>query len=95
VGGAANGWTDTFGYVAVYIDSTHIDYIPQPAQPNVPNFSGTVTIGANEPDANYVVAGLCGDANETFWVTGITANGFTLHSSNAASTANVTALIVR
>jgi hypothetical protein len=96
VGAAASGWNDTFGFITNYIDSTHVEYAAQPAQTNVPSFNGnTVNIGTNEPDANYVVAGLCGDANETFWVTGITTTGFTLHSSNASSTANVTALIVR
>src|SRR5262249_28535412 len=95
VGAAAYGWTNTFGYISRYIDSTHIEYVIQPAQANWPSFSGTAQIGANEPDANYVVTGLCGDAGETFWVTGISTTGFTLHSSNAASTANVVALIVR
>lgn len=54
------------------------------------NGAGTVTVIFDEaqPDTSYFV-GISGDANETFWITGKTVNGFTLHSSNAASTATV------
>lgn len=52
--------------------------------------SGTVTITFTFPeaDADFRIQ-LTGDANETFWVTGKSTTGCVLHSSNAASTAQV------
>ena len=48
----------------------------------------SVSFAVAEPDANYRVV-LGADANETFWVTSKTVNGFTLNSSNSSSTATV------
>lgn len=47
-----------------------------------------VTFATAEPDTSYFVS-IAGSANETFWVTSKTVNGFTLNSSNASSTATV------
>jgi len=90
------GMTDWYGWAIHYIDSTHV-YISPATPQQTPDVLTAVasTVGIDEPDANYMIAGLCGDANETFWVTNIATTGFTLHSSNAASTATVVCLIVR
>lgn len=95
--GADTG-ADWFGYVIEYLTPTTVNVYPGIASPGsrYPQGSGKATIvGADEPDAKYMVAGLCGNANETFWVDTLATTGFTLHSSNASSTATVTALIVR
>jgi hypothetical protein len=97
---AASGtssWTNMFGYITQYVDSTHVRYQPAAGQTPSTIAAKVATIGANEPDANYVVAGFCGDTvtPESYSVTNITTTGFTLRSSNATSTANVVALIVR
>jgi hypothetical protein len=89
----APGWTDWFGAVSQFTDSTHA-HVMGGGQNNPGVGSFTATVGENEPDANYMVV-VTGDKNETFWVDTITATGFTVHSSNATSTATVTCLIVR
>jgi hypothetical protein len=50
--------------------------------------SVTVTFPLAEADGSYFLA-LGPGAAETFWITGKGASGFTLHSSNATSTATV------
>jgi hypothetical protein len=52
-------------------------------------------VGEDEPDANYLVVGVTCDANEIVAVRDRTATGFTLRSSNPASTATCAFLIVR
>lgn len=55
------------------------------------------TAGAGQPveaDASYYVS-LSGSANETFWVTAKATTGFTINSSNAASTATVDWHLIR
>jgi hypothetical protein len=47
-----------------------------------------------EADANYTV-NVTGNIGETFWVTGKATTGFTIHSSNAASTATVDWQLIR
>jgi len=96
-GGADTG-ADWYGYVTEYIDSTHVKVYPSFSSPGnryPGQLAKATTVGADEPDANYFIAGLSGNANETFWVTGIGTTGFTLHSSIATSTATVICLIVR
>jgi hypothetical protein len=90
------GGADWHGFIMHVVDTTHA-YIQPMFPQQTPSFGAPVvsTIGTNEPDGQYMVAGLVGNVNETFWVTAIANTGFTLHSSNAASTATVTALIVR
>jgi hypothetical protein len=57
--------------------------------------TGAVTFSTAEDDANYRVQ-LTGNANETFYVApGQTTGGFTINSSNGASTATVNWLIYR
>jgi hypothetical protein len=90
--------TDYYGYVLSYIDSTHI--LVQPAFPQFhpTNLTGvTATIGANEPDGNYIVVSAVGNAAspENYSITAQSASGFTAKSSNASSTATVNFLIVR
>lgn len=87
------GWS---GIITGYVSPTAVN-VASSSTPTYPAAAAGVTavVGADEPDANYVVAGLAGNFNETFWVTAPTAAGFTLHSSNATSTATVTALVVR
>lgn len=95
--GADTG-ADWFGYVIEYLTPTTVNVYPGIASPGsrYPQGAGKATVvGADEPDAKYMVAGLCGNANETFWVDTLATTGFTLHSSNGASTATVVALIVR
>jgi len=52
------------------------------------NVRGSVVFATAEPDANYFPV-VTGSADETFWVTGLGTTGFTIHSSNASSTATV------
>lgn len=96
--GADTG-ADWYGYITDYLTPTTVNVFPSAyATPGgrYPQGAGkTATVGEDEPDAKYIVAGLCGNANETFWVDTLATTGFTLHSSNAGSTATVTALIVR
>jgi hypothetical protein len=92
-------WTDWHGFGLRYVDSTHLVVHPADIQqaPFI-NVSNTpIVIGADEPDANYMVVGIVGDTAtpETFSVTAQTATGFTVKSSNAASVANINAMIVR
>jgi len=97
VGVASGGWTNTWGVIQKYTDSSHVYFHTQPSQSSTPSFvNQTVTIGSNEPDANYVVAGIVSDdaTPRSFSVSSITTTGFTITSS-AATSANVTALIVR
>lgn len=97
VGQGNNGWTDMYGNIWSYIDSTHVLFQPGPGQvdPSIGVGAGaTAFIGEDEPDANFIVAGLCADASGTFWVSALATTGFTLNAA-AASTANVVALIVR
>lgn len=58
--------------------------------------SGTSAISftTSETDASYKVF-ITGNVNETFWVTDKTTTGFTIHSSNASSTASVDYVIMR
>jgi hypothetical protein len=56
--------------------------------------TAVVTFSPSEPDASYFLA-IAGSANETFWVTGKGTTGFTINSSNAASTATVTWILIR
>lgn len=97
--GGADTSADWYGYITDYISSTSVKVYPalfiSPGGRYPYQTGKTTTVGADEPDAEYFVAGICGDANETFWVTDRTATGFTMHSSNASSTATVVALIVR
>jgi hypothetical protein len=96
VPGAGPTGTTWFGYIVSVTDATHA--VSQPAVPCQDLSLGgptAATIGANEPDANYLIVGLTGNANETFWADTLTASGFTLHSSNATSTAKVNCMIVR
>jgi hypothetical protein len=94
VTGQPGGLTYFWGYVVHVISSTQA-YV-EPGGQNVLFGAGgtTATIGTNEPDANYFVF-VQGASGETYGVSAITANGFTVTSSNAASTATVTCLIVR
>lgn len=97
--GADTG-ADWYGYVTDFLTSTTVNVFPaeDPSTPGqrYPNQPVKATVvGEDEPDANYMVAGLVGNVNETFWVTAIASTGFTFNSSNGASTATVTALIVR
>ncbi len=92
-GNGTGGWTDWHGAVYSYVDSTHVLVDPA-SMPNTAWSAQDVVIGADEPDENYMVV-ITGNANETFWVDTITASSFTVHSSNASSTATVVALIVR
>ena len=54
----------------------------------------TVSFARAEPDASYRVF-IMGRANENFWVTSPTVNGFTANSSNATSAAQFDWFIVR
>jgi len=94
--GADTG-VDWYGYITEYLTPTTVNVFPNPTTTGrYPQGAGkAAVVGEDEPDANYFVAGICGDANETFWVTGIGTTGFTMNSSNATSTATVIALIVR
>jgi hypothetical protein len=58
------------------------------------NGSGSAIVSLNNPRPNstYSVA-ISSNANETFWVTSKTVNGFTVNSSNASSAAQVDFLI--
>lgn len=87
--------TDWHGTVASFVSPTHIVVTPQPPQvaPNLPS-PVTAVIGANEPDANYMVL-VQGVSGETYGVSAISATGFTVTSSSATSTATVTCLIIR
>jgi hypothetical protein len=94
-------WTDWYGYGVKYIDATNLLVQPAGGQatPYVPSGVGNATavIGQNEPDANYIVASIVGNAAapETYSITAQTASGFTVASSNASSTATVTFLLIR
>ena len=90
-----NSQTDWYGYISSFVTTSKVLTQSSPPQARV-NTGGSVNavIGANEPNGNYFVF-ITGNANETFWVDTITSSGFTVHSSNASSTATVTALIVR
>ncbi len=93
-----NGWTDWFGYGYSFTDASHLKARPAGGQQAQNAGAGkTATIGQNEPDANYIVASIVGNAAspESYSVTAQTNTGFTLKSSNASSTATVTCLIVR
>jgi hypothetical protein len=96
IGGGSGGWADWFGICSVYLSATVIATFSRQAN----FFSGggtTLTIGEDEPDANYMVVGIVGDAAtpESYSVSSLTTSGFTVKSSNAASTATITAMIVR
>lgn len=56
--------------------------------------TSTIIIGENEPDVNYVVV-ITGNANETFKVTTKATTGFTVTSSNVASTATIDWILMR
>jgi hypothetical protein len=91
---------DWYGYITKFLTATTVNTMPSSFATAGGNFSGAApgqaaVVGADEPDAAYIVAGLAGNAAETFWVDTLAATGFTLHSSNASSTATVVALIVR
>jgi hypothetical protein len=90
-----SGWTNWYATIMQYTDSTHVVTQASNPQQGVSLGSPTsISVGTNEPDGNYMV--LCtGNVNETFWVDAIASTGFTVHSSNATSTAIVTCLIVR
>ncbi len=93
-----NGWTDWFGYGFSFTDSAHLVVKPAAGQQRVNIGAGaTAVIGQNEPDANYIVASIVGNAAapESYSVTAQTSSGFTVKSSNASSTATITCLIVR
>jgi len=98
--GADTG-ADWYGYIVDFLSSTTVNIFPSSDSTpggRYPQGSGKATvIGENEPDANYMVVGLVGSANETFWIdhATIATTGFSFKSSNATSTATVTALIVR
>lgn len=94
-----NGWTDWYGVITSYIDSTHVlvNSMPPQTPPYAPSGGGnkTATIGANEPDGNYMVTGIVGTATESFAANSLTSSGFTVTSSNASSTATVTCMLCR
>lgn len=54
----------------------------------------TLVVGQDEVDANYIIT-VTGSANETFKVTSKATTGFTITSSNNASTATVDWILVR
>jgi hypothetical protein len=85
------------GQIVAIEDLTHAWIQQQPGGNLLPSdrTGRTWTIGQNEPDANYFVGVLETNAEETFWITGKSTTGFTVHSSNASSTATVILLIVR
>ena len=95
------GWTNWYGYGVKYIDSTHLLVQPAGGQQNtdIPTTGGGVTavVGQNEPDANYIVAGIVGNpaTPEQYSVTAQSSSGFTVVSSNASSTATVNFMLVR
>lgn len=62
----------------------------------IPNGTVTETQSGTfaEADANYTVT-ISGNVNETFWVTAKATGGFTIHSSNATSTATVDWQLIR
>lgn len=95
IAGGGNPSGDFYGMVHVLASSTIAYVLPANTQ-HPPNYAGSksAVLGANEPDANYMVF-VTGNVNETFWVDTITATGFTVHSSNAASIATITCLIIR
>jgi hypothetical protein len=97
VNGQGGGITTWNGYVVNVVSSTQA--FVQPVKQNTSWNIGlampsNVSIGTNEPDANYFVF-VQGASGETYGVSAITSTGFTVTSSNAASTATVTCLIVR
>jgi hypothetical protein len=98
--GADTG-ADWYGYIVDFLSPTTVNILASSDSTpggRYPQGSGKATvIGENEPDANYMVVGLVGSANETFWIdhSTIATTGFSFKSSNATSTATVTALIVR
>jgi hypothetical protein len=57
--------------------------------------SGDITIGEDEPDDRYMIAGYACDAPEALGFTSLSTTGFTVTSSNSSSTATCTILIVR
>jgi hypothetical protein len=57
--------------------------------------SGSITIGEDEPDAKYMIAGYACDAPEALGFTNLSTTGFTVTSSNSSSTATCTVLILR
>ena len=95
------GWTNWYGYGVKYIDFTHLLVQPAGGQQNtdIPTTGGGVTavVGQNEPDANYIVAGIVGNpaTPEQYSVTAQSSSGFTVVSSNASSTATVNFMLVR
>jgi hypothetical protein len=91
-----SGGANFDGYITNYLSPTTVNAFPCFNNGFADGTPGKAAIvGADEPDANYIVAGIAGNANETFWVDTLAATGFTMHSSNAGSTATLTALIVR
>jgi hypothetical protein len=88
-----------FGYITEYLSSTTVNTFPSsnatPGGRYAQCAGKAAVLGEDEPDANYFVAGLTSNAAESFAVTAVSATGFTVTSSNAASTATFTALIVR
>jgi hypothetical protein len=91
------GHADWYGYIGAVTSATVAAAVPagQQAAKGLPNGT-SVTIGSNEPDGSYFVL-VTGNANETFWVdqTANTSTGFTVHSSNASSTATVMCFLFR
>jgi hypothetical protein len=57
--------------------------------------TGDITIGEDEPDDRYMIAGYGCDVPEALGFANLTTSGFTATSSNSASTATCTILIVR
>jgi hypothetical protein len=57
--------------------------------------TSSATIGEDEPDAHYLIAGYACDAPEALGFTSLATTGFTVTSSNSSSTATCTILIVR
>ncbi|HEX7139254.1 MAG TPA: glycosyl hydrolase family 28-related protein [Vicinamibacterales bacterium] len=91
---AAGAFHDAIGWIASVTSPTHAAqafFRPGnvPAQDNL-----ILAIGENEPDANYMLM-LASDSPETISWSAKSAMGFTLHSSNSASTATVDVLLVR
>jgi lysophospholipase L1-like esterase len=82
------------GTITEYLTSTKVNVLSG-ASPQFPSTGVEAVIGEDEPDNNFVIAGLASNASETFWTTQVQCSGFVLHSSNAASTATVSALISR
>jgi hypothetical protein len=99
-GGAVTGFTvsnggSNYGYLVTAIDARNS---ATSIELGATSFGATTNtpfiIGQDEPDANYIIM-ITGSENETFKVTSKSTTGFTVTSSNNASTATIDWLLVR